>query len=125
MAIADNLYIPVKDGVLQQYEGMPDQENMPVTAVMSYFPYGHTDTPENDRKTWQYYIDHSMEAYCRYPMLSGFLGIFPAWLGEDIVLPAGWSKITVGRVTIRGKSYRIEAEHGAKRARFIEPDTER
>jgi hypothetical protein len=41
------------------------------------------------------------------------------WLGEDIVLPAGWSKITVGRVTIRGKDYRIEAEHGAKRARLI------
>jgi trehalose/maltose hydrolase-like predicted phosphorylase len=199
MAIADNLFVPVKDGVLQQYEGMPDVDNMPVTAVMSYFPYGHTDTPENDRKTWQYYIDHGMEAYCRYPMLSGFLGVFPAWLGdrelalryyevsnlnffvkpfhsvvewgldpaerdnvqrplatsfitgrgsfltglimgltkfcpwkgavdapvedwlgEDIVLPAGWSKITVGRVTIRGKDYRIEAEHGAKRAKLIE-----
>ncbi len=199
--IADNLYVPVKDGVLQQYEGMPDDDEMPVTAVMSYFPYGYTDRedPENDRKTWQYYIDHGMEAYCRYPMLSGFLGIFPAWLGdrklslrfyevsnlnfftkpfhaivewglqgdevgdvkhhvptcfitgrgsflsglmmgltkicpwkgavdapieewlgEDIVLPEGWSKITVGRVTIRGKNYRIEAEHGAKRAKLIE-----
>jgi len=41
------------------------------------------------------------------------------WLGENIVLPNGWTKITIGRVTIRGKDYRIEAEHGAKHARLI------
>jgi len=42
------------------------------------------------------------------------------WIGENIVLPAGWTKITIGRVFIRGKEYRIEAEHGAKRAVLIE-----
>ena len=144
-------------------------------------------------------MTHGMERYCYYPMLSGFLGIFPArlgdrkaalkfyeianltffcepfhsciewgiankedrvdlknhvgtnfitgrgsllsglimgltkicpwhgkvdgpieeWLGENIVLPEGWNKLTVGRVTIRGKDYRIEAEHGAKKAKLI------
>jgi len=42
------------------------------------------------------------------------------WFGENIVLPAGWNKITVGRITIRGKNYRLEAEHGAKRAKLTE-----
>ena len=201
--IASKLYVPVReDGVLMQYEGMADRDYQATTTLMSYFPYGFTDGQDNDRRTFEYYITHGMERYCYYPMLSGFLGIFPAWLGdrdsslrfyeianlsffcepfcssvewgipdpedrkelkenvhtnfitargsllsglimgltkicpwkggvnspieewlgEDIVLPAGWSKLTVGRVTVRGRDYRIEAEHGAKRARLIPLD---
>ncbi len=197
--IADNIYIPVRDdGVLMQYEGMEDRELQPSTTLMSYFPYGYTG--ENDRATFEYYIGHGMENYCKYPMLSGFLGIFPAWigdretalkmyemanltffcnpfysctewsipdekdridptrpmgtnfitargsllmglimgltkicpwkgnvdapveewLGENITLPEGWKKITVGKVYIRGKAYKIEAEQGASRAVLIE-----
>ncbi|MBQ7828255.1 MAG: glycoside hydrolase family 65 protein [Clostridia bacterium] len=199
--IADGLYIPLRDsGVLEQYEGMIDRDDQATTTLMSYFPYGYTNGAESDGATFEYYITHGMERYCYYPMLSGFLGVFPAWLGdrkaalrfyeianltffcepfhsciewgiqneddrvnlkgpvgtnfitgrgsllsglimgltkicpwkgsvdapveewlgEDIVLPEGWNKITVGRVTIRGKAYRIEAEHGAKRAKLIE-----
>ncbi|MBQ3065091.1 MAG: glycoside hydrolase family 65 protein [Clostridia bacterium] len=198
--IADNLYIPIREnGVLEQYEGMDDRAKHASTTVMSYFPYGFTNGNESDLKTFAYYISHGMFEYCRYPMLSGFLGIFPAWmgdretslkfyeeanltffsdpfyacteyaiqdpadrinpkkplktcfitgrasllsglimgltkicpwkgsvdapieqwLGENIVLPNGWTKITIGHVTIRGKDYRIEAEHGAKHARLI------
>lgn len=203
LEIADGLVIPVReDGVLAQYENMPERDAQASTTLMSYFPYGYTDSsdPENDRRTYEYYITHGMEGYCRYPMLSGFLGIFPAWLGdretslkfyelanltffcepfhsctewsiadpqdriemsrpvgtnfitargsllaglimgltkicpwkgkvnapieewlgEDIILPEGWNKLTVGRVSIRGKDYRIEAENGAKRAKLIE-----
>jgi len=137
-----------------------------------------------------------MEEYCRYPMLSGFLGVFPAWtgdretslkfyelanltffcepfhsctewsipdpalqkamtkdintnfitargsllsglimgltkmcpwtddidspidswFGENIVLPDGWNMITIGKVYLKGKAYRITAENGAERA---------
>ena len=42
------------------------------------------------------------------------------WFGENIVLPEGWRKLTVGHITLRGKEYRLEAEHGAKRAKLIE-----
>ncbi len=199
LEMADNMYIPVReDGVLMQYEGMKDKELQPSTTLMSYFPYGYTG--EEDRKTFEYYIEHGMENYCRYPMLSGFLGVIPAWLGDrekalkmyemanltffcepfysctewsipdekdridptrpmvtnfitargsllmglimgltkicpwrenidapieawlgkDISLPEGWKKITIGKVYIRGKSYRVEAEQGAERANLIE-----
>ena len=39
-----------------------------------------------------------------------------SWFGEDIVLPDGWSKITIGKVYLKGKAYRITAENGAERA---------
>jgi len=54
------------------------------------------------------------------PWKGSINGSVEEWLGEDIRLPQGWDKITVGRVTIRGKDYRIEAEHGAKHATLIE-----
>lgn len=191
--IADGMFIPMReDGVLEQYEGMPDVPKQHPTALMSYFPYGYT---ENQYTTLDYYIRRGMYDYCCYPMLSGFLGVFPAWngdretslkfyeeanltffcepfysctewstnkahsrvkdkkyktnfitargsllsglimgltkmcpwkgdvagpleewFGEDIVLPKGWTKITVGKIYLRGKAYRLTAEHGAKRA---------
>ncbi len=195
LEIADRMFLPVRDdGVMEQYEGMPEKPQQHPTSLMAYFPYGCTD--ENMQKTFDYYITHDMFDYCRYPMLSGFLGVYPAWngdretslkfyeeanltffcepfhsstewsirnpadrvemsrpvgtnfitargsllsglimgltkmcpwkgtvggdisgwFGEDIVLPAGWTKLTVGKVYIRGRAYRLTAEHGAKRA---------
>ena len=199
LEIAERMFVPVReDGVMEQYEGMPEKPSQHPTSLMAYFPYGYTD--ENQAKTFDYYISHDMFGYCRYPMLSGFLGVYPAWngdretalkfyeeanltffcepfhactewsirdpadridpkeplntsfitargsllsglimgltkmcpwkggvngplddwLGEDIVLPAGWTKLTVGRILLRGKPYRLTAEQGAKRAR-LEP----
>ncbi len=195
--IADKMFVPKRpDGVLPQYEGMQDDPKLASTTVMSHFPYGYTDTPENDVATFNYYMEHGMPRYLRYPMLSGFLGIFPAWagdrkksmeyyetsnltffcqpfysatewsiidpadritpsddvptnfitgrasllsgllmgltkfcpwkgsvnssinewLGENIILPEGWNKITLNKVYIKGKAYRITAENGAKHA---------
>ncbi len=199
--IADGLYIPVReDGVTEQFEGMPERDKQHPTSLMSYFPYGYED--ENMRTTLKYFIERGMEDYCRYPMLSGFMGVYPAWVGdretslrfyekanltffcepfhastewsiadpadrvemsrpvstsfitargsllsglvmgltkmcpwkgavdgdinewfgENIVLPAGWTKLTVGKVYIRDKAYRITAEHGASRAVIEEVD---
>lgn len=193
--VADTLWIPSReDGVLPQYEGMPDKDEQASTTLMAYFPYGYTSG--NDIPTFEYYINHGMERYLTYPMLSGFLGIFPAWagdrkkslefyeksnltffcdpfyasterairdtlereapkspvatsfitargsllaglimgltkicpwkgsiegdpeewLGENIILPEGWNRITIGKVYIRGKAYKITAENGAKHA---------
>jgi len=193
--IADRMFLPIReDGVMEQFEGMPEQDEQHVTSVMSYFPYGYED--EYMITTMKYFITHGMYEYCRYPMLSGFLGVYPAWcgdretslkfyeeanltffcepfhsstewgipdpadriemsrrigtnfitargsllsglimgltkmcpwkgdvdapvdewFGENIVLPAGWEKITVGKIYLRDKAYRLTAEHGAKRA---------
>ncbi len=195
MEIADKMFLPVRaDGVMEQFEGMPEQETQHATSVMAYFPYGYED--ENMYTTLNYFITHGMFEYCCYPMLSGFLGVYPAWcgdretslkfyeeanltffckpfhsstewsikdsvengeltrhigtnfitargsllsglimgltkmcpwkgavdapvdewFGENIVLPAGWEKVTVGKIYLRGKAYRLTAEHGAKRA---------
>ncbi len=195
LTIADKMILPVsEDGVMMQYEGVPERERAFATALMAYFPYGYTD--ENMTKTIDYYINHDMLAFCRFPMQSGTMGIFPAWngdrdtalrffeeanltffcqpfcshvewsigvpekrvdmsspmktnfitargsllmglmmgltkmcpwkgqiggdinewFGDNIVLPTGWNKITVGKIYLRGKAYKLTAEHGAKRA---------
>ena len=197
--IEKNMFIPSReDGVLPQYEGMPDRDDLASTALMSFFPYGYTSG--NDIPTFEFYMTHGMERYLFYPMLSGFLGLFPAWagdrkkaldfyekanltffcqpfyactewgirnaeernnptdfvntsfitargsllsglimgltkvcpwrgsldgsidewLGEDIILPEGWNSITIGKVYLRGKAYRIKAENGAKHATLEE-----
>ena len=199
LRIAEGMFVPRRaDGVLEQYEGMPEKPSQHPTALMSYFPYGWDD--EYREKTFAYYISHDMFGYCVYPMLSGFLGVYPAWngdretalkfyneanltffcdpffastewsirdpadrkdpkrplntsfitargsllsglimgltkmcpwkgapdgdpsewFGERITLPAGWTKLTVGKVYIRGKAYRLTAEDGAERARLEE-----
>ena len=50
------------------------------------------------------------------PWRGGVNGPIEEWFGEDIVLPAGWTKLTVGKIRIRGKAYRLTAEQGAPRA---------
>lgn len=199
--IADKMYIPIReDGLLLQYEGMEEKKYHASTVLMSYFPYGFTNGEDSDRTTFEYYIRHGMNRYLCYPMLSGFLGLFPAWnhdphtalnfyenanltffaepfhaatewsipnpddrknpscelntsfitgrgsllsglimgltkvcpwkgnvdadisewLGKEILLPEGWKSITVGKVYIRGKAYRIHAENGADHAEITE-----
>ena len=51
-------------------------------TVMTYFPYGYRAGEPLDTDTIRMYVDHGMEDQLRYPMLSGFLGIFPAWIGR-------------------------------------------
>ncbi len=81
LEIADRMYLPVReDGIMEQYEGMPEKPQQHPTSLMAYFPYGYED--ENMHKTFDYYITHDMFDYCRYPMLSGFLGVYPAWNGD-------------------------------------------
>jgi len=199
LEIAEKMYIPVWDnGVMLQFEGMPEGRAYP-TNMMVYFPYGYED--ENMKTTLRYYIEHGMYDYCALPMLSGFMGVYPAWTGDrenakkyydvanlkfytepfyasteriiddpvnldfpvstcflsargsllsglimgltkmcpwkgdwdgpidewfgnDIVLPEGWTKLVIGKVYIRGKAYRITAEHGAPKAVLEELDVD-
>ncbi len=201
--IADNLFVNVReDGVILQHDTQIENVETLPSVAMTYFPYACFDEehPENDIKNMEYCISCDMEYHCTLPMLSGFLGVFPAWVGnrkkskefynissltfftkpffactefrlseedredftcgnipthfltnrgsllaglimgltkfcpwnapvgtsaeewarEDIILPEGWNKITVGKIYVQGKAYRLEAEHGAKRAKLIE-----
>lgn len=48
-------------------------------------------------------------------VMMGFTGLRPTEQGFikfRTKLPAGWRKITLGRITLGGKPYRLEAEHG-------------
>jgi hypothetical protein len=49
-------------------------------------------------------------------VLLGYTGVRltePGFVKFKASLPEGWSKITVGKITLGGKRYRLEAEHGA------------
>ena len=56
----------------------------------------------------------------------GFPGIRPTndppetWARRPVTLPQGWEAIQIDHLWIRGKSYRLEAVHGAERA-ILEP----
>lgn len=55
---------------------------MSMAPLMAYFPYKYTNGTEADANTYRYYIEHDLWYYLSYPMLSGFLGVFPAFLGD-------------------------------------------
>lgn len=199
LKIADNMYCPrFENGVIAQFDNVDTNSRAIPVTLMAHFPYGYSD--DFDKETIAYYVYNGMEEDCYYPMLSGFLGIFPAWigdrktslkyyeianfsffvypfyshvemgmpdaeerinpshelvtnfitargsllsgllmgltkicpwkghinspveewLGENIVLPEGWTKLTLGKIYLKGKPYRVIAEHGAKQA-ILEP----
>ena len=82
--IADGLIIPMEPehGYIAQYEGAPHQPQLSCELMMAYFPYCFRTNNKLDEYTIRTYIEHGLENQLIYPMLSGFLGIFPAWMGD-------------------------------------------
>ena len=82
--IADGLLIPVHPeyGHIQQYEGAPMRDELSCELMMAYFPYCFRAGKEMDEHTLRTYFERGLEKQLCYPMLSGFLGVIPAWLGE-------------------------------------------
>jgi len=82
LEIADNMYVNFfEDGVIRQYDGAPHRAGY--SALMSYFPYGYSNGAASDKKTFECMVyEGNILAECHYPMQSGYLGIFPAWLGD-------------------------------------------
>ncbi len=82
--IADGLIIPINAqyNSVEQYEGIKVKPSMSNETLMAFFPYGYRHSLKVDADTYRFYIEHGMEDYLHYPMLSGFLGVFPAWLGD-------------------------------------------
>jgi hypothetical protein len=52
------------------------------TPLMSVFPYGYTHTPQLGENTIRFLMDHGLEYWLTYPMLAGFLGVFPTRIGD-------------------------------------------
>jgi hypothetical protein len=82
--VAENIYIPINKEyqAIEQFEGVKVKDKMSETALMGLFPYGYTHTRQIDENTIRFYIDHGLEDSLVYPMLSGFLGVFPARIGD-------------------------------------------
>ena len=80
--IADHMIVNFfEDGVCRQYDGAAHRDGF--TSLMAYFPYGYTNGMDSDKKTFECMVrEGDLIAECYYPMLSGYLGIFPAWIGD-------------------------------------------
>jgi protein-glucosylgalactosylhydroxylysine glucosidase len=82
--VAENMVIPINKEYqfIEQFEGVTIKDQMAETALMAIFPYGYTHTQQIGENTIRFLIDHGLENGLVYPMLSGFLGVFPAWIGD-------------------------------------------
>ena len=83
-AIAETLFIPIHPelGFVEQYEGCAIRDSMPPESLMAFFPYGYSHSSQVDESTFRFFIDHDLKRYLALPMLSGFLGVIPARLGD-------------------------------------------
>jgi hypothetical protein len=82
--VAEDMFIPINKEYqyIEQYEGVKIKDRMSEVALMALFPYGYTHTKKIDENTIRFLIDHGLEDNLLYPMLSGFLGVFPSRLGD-------------------------------------------
>ena len=82
--VAENIFIPINQEyqIIEQYEGATIKAKMGEVALMGLFPYGYTHTQQIDENTIRFLIDHGMEDNLVYPMMSGFLGVFPSRVGD-------------------------------------------
>ncbi len=82
--IADTLVIPVipSSGLSSSTRTARSRDSvMPPESLMAFF-YGYSHNPEVDAATYRFFIEHDLEHYLALPMLSGFLGVIPARLGD-------------------------------------------
>ncbi|MCU0522445.1 MAG: hypothetical protein MUF84_17350 [Anaerolineae bacterium] len=82
--IAESLFIPIHPdlGFVEQYEGCEIRDSMPPESLMAFFPYGYSHSSQVDEATFRFFIDHDLKRYLSLPMLSAFLGVIPARLGD-------------------------------------------
>lgn len=83
-AIADSLFIPIHPELnfIEQFEGCQIKPSLPPESLMAFYPYGYSHSKTVDENTYRFFIEHDLVHYLSYPMLSGFLGIFPARLND-------------------------------------------
>jgi hypothetical protein len=82
--VADRIFIPINKEYqfIEQFDGCKVKDKMGEVALMAIFPYGYNHTRQLAENTIRFLLDHGLEDCLIYPMLSGFLGVFPALLGD-------------------------------------------
>lgn len=83
-AVADGLVLPIDEEYryLKQNDDAVIKPVLTSETLMAYFPYGYSHSPEVDENTLKMYLTHGFEEGLRLPMLSNFLGVFPAMVGD-------------------------------------------
>ena len=83
-AIADTMFVPIHAELnyVEQYEGCKIKLSMPPESLMAFFPYGYSHSKTIDENTFSFFIEHDLKRWLSLPMLSGFLGVIPARLGD-------------------------------------------
>jgi hypothetical protein len=82
--IAETMFIPIHPELnfIEQYEGCKIKPSLPPESLMAFYPYGYSHSKAVDESTFRFFIEHDLKRYLSGPMLSGFLGVFPARLGD-------------------------------------------
>lgn len=82
--VAENLILPIdpEKQYVKQHENAVIQPIMDSSTLMAFFPYGFTHSPEVDENTLKMHLSHGFDDGLRLPMLSNFLGVFPAMVGD-------------------------------------------
>ncbi len=82
--IADKMYLPInkEKNYMMQYENCKEKPSMPPESLMAFFPYFYSHSKEVDENSYRFFIEHDLLHFLSYPMLSGFLGVIPARLGD-------------------------------------------
>jgi hypothetical protein len=82
--VAEKMFIPINKEYqyIEQFEGCKINDKMAEVALMAIFPYEYTHTKQIGENTIRFLMEHGLEDRLVYPMLSGFLGVFPVRLGD-------------------------------------------
>jgi len=82
--IASTMFIPIHPELnfVEQYEGCKIKPSLPPESLMAFFPYGYSHSKTVDENTYRFFIEHDLKRSLSGPMLSGFLGVIPARLGD-------------------------------------------
>ncbi len=82
--ICENMFISVNKELnyIEQFEDCNITDRMNSGHLMALFPYFYNKNKELTDGTIKFFIEHDLYYFLTYPMLSGFLGVLPAWLGD-------------------------------------------
>jgi len=82
--VAENIFIPINKEYqfIEQFDGCKIKNKMGEVALMAIFPYGYLHTRQLAENTIRFLLDNGLEDCLIYTMLSGFMGVYPAILGD-------------------------------------------
>lgn len=85
--ISRDIVIPLNGSpaYIEQHEGCKVKDTMHADPLMAFFPYGYSHGRDVYEATMRFYLEHGLARLLWLPMMSGFLGVIPARLGDRAV----------------------------------------